>query len=167
MNHEGYTMQMIGDTFGLSKARISQILAEEETEVSPEGYRASLVAAGEIGLMELLKIIQAPVPPKISTTGRILYYPDRDVDPSGGVPDLDNPIPDISVKTDAIGKLTPMLMALSKLRGSDAVKEKKNDNEQLTADGVAYVQQVIAERNEAQQQIAQLVAKYEVSDSPS
>jgi len=164
MRDDAYTLQQIADTVDLSKARVSQILEEFDEEVTAGGYRAFLAANGELGLAELTKILRKDSPVKISASGRPAYLLDPD-DPSGRTLDLSKPVLDDSVKIDAIGKLSPLLDRLSKLRGADARIEKDVADTDAIANYKQYVQEVLEERANLQKQVAELTAKYEVIPS--
>ena len=93
MRDEGYSMQKIADSVGLSKGRVCKILAELDEEIDNDGYRAFLRSQGEKGLEKIQEIIRKPPPIKVSAGGKVMYYPDPD-DPSGRTPDYNNPIYD-------------------------------------------------------------------------
>jgi len=163
MNDEGISLQKIADTVGLSKARISQILAEMDEEIDSGGYRAFLAAQGELGLAEIMKKLIAPDPILVSAGGRVMYHPDSD-DPSGRTPDYSNPVLDHRFKVDAVKALPPLLDRLSKLRGADARPQKDTEDSDAIAEYKAYVQQLIDERAEAQKELAKLTARYETPE---
>ena len=111
LRDDGFTMQAIADTVGLSKVRVSQILETMEEEVAVGGYRSFLAANGELGLAEIMKILRKESPIKIAASGKLMYYPDVNAsipgDTRGMVFDFDRPILDDSVKIDAVKALPP------------------------------------------------------------
>lgn len=145
MRDEGRTMQVIADTVGLSKARVSQILEELDDEVSLGGYRAFLASQGELALREITKILLKDSPIKVSAGGKVMYYPDPD-DPSGRTSDFDNPIYDDTIKLDAAKAMSPLLDRLSKLRGADARPQRDMIDEDAVNEEIAYVQKLISDR---------------------
>jgi len=80
-------------------------------------------------------------------------------DSSGRTPDFSNPVKDERFKIDAAKALPPLLDRLSKLRGADMRPIVKGPDEDYVREEVAYVQQLIDERKEAQDKLLELQDK--------
>lgn len=159
MKDEGYTYQAIADTLGISRARVGQILASMDTEVSGDGYRAWLRAQGETGLLKLQEILRKPPPVKVAPNGRPCYFALTDEDGQAilnnhgqPLPDLRKPVLDDSLHLEAAKALPGLLDRLSKLYGLDVSKPKQMDDTPEMELSKKWV-------GELQEQNAQLIAR--------
>ena len=145
-------MQVIADTVGLSKARVNQILAELDEEVTNDGYRAFLRSQLEVGLAKLIEIIREPPPKKVSAGGKVMYDVDTS-DPSGRLLDFSKPLYDKQIQVDAAKSLPGITDRLSKLYGVDVSKPKGPADDDQRVEWVAYVEQLQAERKKLQDKL--------------
>lgn len=153
MRDEGRTMQVIADTVGLSKARVNQILAELDDEVTTDGYRSFLRSQLEVGLAKAIEIIREPPPKKVSAGGKVMYEPDTD-DPSGRTPDYSRPLYDKQIQIDAVKALPSLTDRLSKLYGVDARQPKVAEDDDQRVQWVTFVNKVVADRQRLQDRLA-------------
>ncbi len=155
MKERGYTYGQISEETGISRARVSQILAEMDEEVSGDGYRAWLRAQGETGLSKLQDILRAPPPVKISASGKPVYELD-----DLGEPDFGKPVPDVSVHIDAAKALPAILDRLSKMGGLDRHAPKPADETPEFDTAWAWAQEQAVKAKE----LAARLSQYEDGD---
>jgi hypothetical protein len=127
MRTEGYNLQQIADTVGLTKARVSQICRTQGEEVPDDEYRAFLIDQTEFALAKVQNVLRQPPPPKVTPSGKIVYEPliDKEGEPvmgqeghSRGNPlgDVTKPVLDWSAHVEAAKAVPSLADRLAKLR---------------------------------------------------
>src|ERR1700722_14578139 len=84
---EGVPRRELAAKYGVSQARISQIVLAHHEEISDEATRAQMVASLFFVAENLLEIQRRPRPPKVTPSGKLVYEPLLDED---GNPMRDN-----------------------------------------------------------------------------
>jgi uncharacterized protein YerC len=164
MKDEGRTLQAIADTTGLSKARVGQILAQQDEEIGTDAYRAWLRAQGEAGLAKLQEILRKPPAIKVTPSGRLVYEPVLGEDgiplrdnKGQFIPDPSKPVHDDSVVIDAIRAFPGLLDRLSKLSGADMrTPPPEGPDTALVNERIAYFQEKISRIRELEAKLAEL-----------
>jgi Sigma-70, region 4 len=124
MKGEGKSYQQIADTFGITKARVSQIISRAYEDVSDDSYREGMRLDLEGKLAELNRLIASPGKVMVSPGGRIIcHYVGDGTDAI----DYSRPVYDEFVKVDAIKAYFAGLERLARMHAIDRPKAKERD----------------------------------------
>jgi len=150
MKREGRSYAEISETFGITKARISQIISREYEDVSDDSYREAMRLDLEGKLAELNKLIASPGKVMVSPGGRIIcHYVGDGTDAI----DYSRPVYDEFVKVDAIRTYFQGAERLARLHALDRPKAKERDETKEFTAAMAYVEQLAEENKELRKEI--------------
>jgi hypothetical protein len=154
MKREGKGYAEIAEAFGITKARVSQIVAREYEDVSDDSYRESMRLDIEGKLAELNRLIASPGKPMVSPGGKIICHYSGDYDDEGKpVIDYSKPVYDEFVKVDAIKAYLTALERLSRLHALDRPKAKERDESKEFSEAMEYVGRLADENKQLRLQL--------------
>lgn len=143
MVQAGYALQVVAGQFGITRARVSQIVSKFHEEVTDDGTRDVLRSQLESYLTDTLHpIIRGPGQPMYSTgSGKLVL-------------DLDgNIIYDERIKIDAVNSALRVHERIAKLSALDRPKAKEKDESREIAEAMEYLQSLAAEKQELQARV--------------
>ena len=156
---EGISRRELAAKYGVTQARISQIILAHHEEISDEATRAEMVAHLFFVAQNLLEIQRRPRPPKVSASGKLIYEPllDENGEPLRDnrgqfVPDPSKPVLDDSPIIESAKQIPGTYDRIAKLMGLDrkAPKEKDESAEYAAmiswAEGLANENRALRER---------------------
>lgn len=159
MIHQGVSYQKVGEHFGISKQRCSQILQESQEEVPDDARREGQLAMLEHVIAENMRRLTEPPPPAMTARG-IVFMPL--VDDSGspvfgskGQPlqDFDKPVPDERFHLEVQDRVMKGIELAAKLGGWARLKARQVDQSQEQADFLAYLQQIADENDQLKKRV--------------
>lgn len=138
MIRAGYSYEEIAGTFGISRARVSQVNKKFQEETGEDERRAALASLLEGWLYNVLQ-------PLVNGPGKLMVTVKGDVvrDENG------DPVYDPFPKIDAVDRGVKVLDRLSRLYALDKPAKKPRDDEDDTPaylEAMAYVQQLAEEK---------------------
>jgi hypothetical protein len=152
---EGIPRREIARKYGITEARVSQIVLAHHEEISTDAARAESVALLEFGLEKAAELLRMPPQRKVSPSGKMVFEPLLDENGeilrnNRGIPldDPSKPVYDYSHVTEALKQLPPLLDRKSKFMGLDLKAPKEKDESAEYAAQLSWVQGV-AEANQA------------------
>lgn len=150
MKREGKPYSEIAEHFGISKARVSQIVSRVYEDVTDDSYREGMRLDIEGKLAVLNKLIEGPGKPIVTPGGKIVCeYLDDD---SGDV-DYSKPLYDEFVKVDAIKTYLTALERLARQHATDRPKARQADESREFADAMVYVEQLAQENKKLMKEL--------------
>lgn len=150
MKREGRPYSEIAEHFGISKARVSQIVSRVYEDVTDDSYREGMRLDIEGKLQVLNKLITGPGKPMVTPGGKIVCaYKD---DGSGDL-DYDKPLYDEFVKVDAIKTYLSALERLARQHATDRPKARDRDESQELAQAMKWVEQVAEDNKRLQKEL--------------
>src|SRR5260370_37345783 len=72
---EGVSRRVLARKYGVSEARISQIVLQEQEKISDDAARATLEAQLEFALGKALALLCADPQQKVTPSGKLVYMP--------------------------------------------------------------------------------------------
>jgi hypothetical protein len=148
MVQQGYSLQVVADQHGLSRARISQIVSEYHAPITDDSARDVLRTKMESWIDdELIPIIKGPGLPLFSSgSGKLI------LDPEG------NMIYDKRIKLQAVDSAIRVVERLTKMNAWDRPKAREKDESKEIAEAMAYLNELAAEKQELQARVTQYEA---------
>ena len=145
---EGYSRQAVAEHFGVSRARVSQIVSSYHEPISDDASRDTLRTYLESYLTDTLHpIIRGSGQPLYSTgSGKLVLDPDG------------NMIFDERVKIDAINSALRVHERLAKMQAWDRPKAREKDESKEIAEALAYLSELAQEKQELQARVTQYEA---------
>jgi hypothetical protein len=162
MIREGHSYQVVADTFGVSKQRISQINSEYQEQISDDSYRDMDRTRLEKLDEDLFKRFIGPDEPLVSARG--LVY---EIDPATGQ-NFSKPVPDIRLKIELALAWTKIQERKAKLYGLDRNRQRERDQSGEMQEFLSYMTQLTDENDKLKKQVEILsrnVIEAEVVDS--
>ena len=128
----------VAEKFGISEARVSQIILKSREETSAEESRAMQDVRIEYLLEKQFEILRAPLQVKASAGGKLIYLPDTN-DPSGRTPDYSKPVYDYAPVNEASKVIISALDRQAKSGALDLPKGKMKDESDQVTEWTSYV----------------------------
>lgn len=144
MSNEGRTLAEIGGHFGLSRARISQIIHEYDSEITDDDYRAVMRVKLESFLHDTLEPLRHGPGKPLVANGNGQWIKDE----------FGNPVYDEFVKIDVINTEIRVIEKLTKLYAIDKVKVKDTADSSEMDQVVAFFEETLREKKELEDRLA-------------
>lgn len=149
---EGHKLEVIADTFGISKARVSQINQEYHEDVTDDAYRELQRNELEYVLHDILyPMLRGPGKRLVSPSGKPVYEMSED----GKSLDMSRPIYDEYAKVDVAKAIVPLQERIAKLYALDRPKAKEKDESPEFAEAMSYVRKLAGRVKELQSRLSQ------------
>jgi len=158
MVRQGIPYHVIGDKFGISKQRCSQIIQEYQEPVSDDSYRELQRTKLEFIQDELFKIFTEKT---IQVNARGPVYMRKLVSTADGlkeVNDLDQPVEDKRLRVEVAGQLVKLDERLSKLTGTDRLKARSVDQDREMQEFLGELERTYGE-NEALRKRVEMLSR--------
>lgn len=144
MSNEGRTLAEIGAHFGLSRARISQIINEYDSEIGDDDYRAVMRVKLESFLNDTLEPLRHGPGKPLVANGNGQWIKDE----------FGNPVYDEFVKIDVINTEIRVIERLTKLYAIDKVRIKETADQSEMDRVVAFFEETLREKKELEERLA-------------
>jgi transcriptional regulator with XRE-family HTH domain len=162
---EGESRRALAEEYGVSQARISQIVLAEQEEISDDANRAMMVANLFFVAENILAIQRRPRPPKVTPSGRIVYEPLLDengepvLDHKGQpLPDPAKPIYDDSPIIESAKMIPNLYDRISKLMGLEKKPKDREDTGALEST-MQYINSLISQNKIKERELDDLRAQ--------
>jgi hypothetical protein len=150
MKREGRSYSEISETFGITKARISQIVAREYEDVTDDSYREAMRLDLEGKAAVLNQLIAGPGRQMVSPGGKIIC---NYVGDGTDAIDYSNPVYDPYVKVDAIRTYVMLQERIARMHAIDRPKAQQRDESAEFAQAMTYVEQLADENKELRKEL--------------
>ena len=148
MVSKGFSYQMVGDNYGISKQRVFQIVQEYRETVTDDSYRDYLITQTEGVLEELLRIFRGPGKQVVTPGGSLVYEKNED-----GSIDYSRPVYDPYAKADIADRIFKGIDRISKAGAYDRPKQRETDQSAEVNEWMTYVEQLAAENKALREQL--------------
>lgn len=146
----GHPLADIGETFGITKSRVSQIITEHYEEINDDASRDWSRAILENYLQTIQKLVDGPGKRFVSPSGRPVYELNED-----GTFDFGRPLYDEYEKKGLIDAGVKVIDRLSRLYALDKPKIKEKDESPEFEQAMQYVRQLASEKKELLAKLAE------------
>jgi transcriptional regulator len=165
---KGHSRKEVADAFGISEARVSQIITEDHESVSPEQSRAQQALRIEFLLENLFEILRQPKQIKVSPSGRPVYELMTDEETGKLIPDLGRPVYDYSLPIETTKAAVTAMERQAKLGALDIKKAKERDESADFEQMLSWARQLAAENKELRDRLEkdQVYLEAEVVENP-
>lgn len=163
---EGIPRRELAAKYGVTQARISQIVLGHHEEISDDATRAQMVSSLFFVAENLLKIQRQPRSPKVTPSGRMIYQPllSEDGEPLRDnkghfIDDYSKPVLDDSPIIESAKQIPATYDRIAKLMGLDRKAPKVVDESAEYQAQLAWVQSVADASQQAQRENEELRAR--------
>lgn len=172
---EGENRRLLAEEYGISQARISQIVLAEQDAITDDANRALLVAQLDFVKEKILEIFSRPRSPKVTPSGRLVFEPllDENGEPipaangKGFMDDYTKPILDDSPIIEAAKMVPNLVDRISKLQGLDKKPKDTREDTGAIESTMNYINALIAQGKSKDQELEDLRAQLEKASSYS
>lgn len=144
---EGFPRREVAKKYGITEARVSQIMLAHHEEISDDAVRAEAIAQLDYTLQKVMETFQRPRQLKVTPSGRIVYEPllDEDGEPLRDnrgqfIPDPSKPVYDDSPIFEAAKQVPSLLARKSQFMGLDRKAPRAVDESEAYAAQLAWAQ---------------------------
>lgn len=156
---EGIPRHVLAKKYGISEARLSQIILAKQDEISDDANRALLFAQLDFVKQRILEIFSRPRPVKVNPSGRLVYEPlMEDGEPvlsAKGVPMLDytKPVYDDSPYIEAAKMVPNLIDRQSRLYALDRPKPKERDESAELKSMLTWAESIVEENRQLKRRL--------------
>lgn len=143
-----YSYQQISDTFGLSKARVAQIVARFYEELPDDGARHAQRAKLEEAQRVMFEIMRGPGKRVVSPGGTAVFEKNPD-----GTLNFGKPLYDEEIRIKAALAATTIGERLSRSGAWDLAKQKQKDESPEFAEAMSYLETLSKQNKDKDEQL--------------
>lgn len=146
MASEGYSYAVIGETFGITKQRVGQVVQASREDVSDDAYRETDLAQLEYIESELFAKFRQPPPVLVNARG-LVYEMVRVNTPDGSrlIQDESRPVPDERYTLDLVDRILRVKERKARAMGTDRLRSRDKDQSDELAEFLSWAQGKAAE----------------------
>jgi hypothetical protein len=145
---KSFPRRKVAETFGISQARVSQIVAEHHEATTIDEQRAQQSVQIEFAIEKLMEVLRQPVQIKVTPSGRPVYDLMMDEESGKLIPDLSKPIYDYSLPIESAKAISSIMDRQARLNALDLKKPKEKDESGEREGWIAEFQRLFAENKE-------------------
>lgn len=151
MVREGTPFGAVASIYGITHARVSQIVKASYEDVTDEAYREGQRQQLEFALEKLYELLRAPGRKMVAPGGGVVYERNPD-----GTVDYTRPVYDEYVRTDVVRAICQVQDRMAKLYNLNLTKSRDRDDSREFAEAMDYVTKLAEENRQLRTEMARL-----------